>query len=388
MSFLCVITVVLFVIKSDPSMLYVFLWISPVHSDIHLSAWWQSQTPVWFFHEILHCLCVRICSFCVKYFDLGLIFPVWLHAACLSSARCFRSARPLRRGLWAEDRLHGGGGGGGGERTQHLQLAGRGRPAAAGGWRLQLQGGGHPVDLTVAQGYPQVCFRACECLVRVSECVCGGGGGWFMWETFLLTSQCPGDVHKYASEPVSVWSFSVGVFKVCVCVCVGGGGHVRDGSADLPMEQTCPQAHFRTCEFWSVSGAGGGSCGKHFCWLSGPGMPANTIQSLWVFGQGFTVDGWGGGGFMCEGFSVDVPVMSTSTPQNVWVLGQFQWGWGAGGGVRMTYMGVVVRECVCVRACTHLHLCVCVCVCMCVCMCVCHCLHCKNEIVTLTFIHS
>ena len=37
-------------------------------------------------------------------------------------------------------------------------------------------------------------------------------------------------------------------------MCVwGGGGHVRENSADLPIEQRCPQAHFRTCEFWSVS---------------------------------------------------------------------------------------------------------------------------------------
>ena len=41
-----------------------------------------------------------------------------------------------------------------------------------------------------------------------------------------------------------------------------------------------------------------------------------------------------------------------------------------------------VCVCVCMHPPAHAPLCVCVC------MCVCHCLHCKNEIVTLTFIHS
>ena len=85
------------------------------------------------------------------------------------------------------------------------------------------------VDLPVSQGCPQVCFRACECLVRVLECVWGGG---------MI--------------------------------------HVGDISVDLPVAQGCPQVCFRACgclvifsggiQSVCVGGwVGGGSCARHFC---------------------------------------------------------------------------------------------------------------------------
>ena len=164
----------------------------------------------------------------------------------------------------------------------------------------------------------------------------GGGGEWFMCETFLLTCQWSRDVHKYTSEPVNFGQFHGG----------GMGSHVKNMSIDLLVAQECPQTHFKACDFL-------------------------VRVSLWMVGGGK-------GGVMWEGFSVDLPVTSTSTSQNMWVLGQFQWGWlGEGGG--QDDMCGCERKCVhmCVHAHTHphMHLCVCVCTHTCLCVNVCACLH-------------
>ena len=77
------------------------------------------------------------------------------------------------------------------------------------------------VDLSVSQGCPQVRIRACECLVRVSECVWVEGGMIHAGDIsvdLLVAQGCP-QVCFRACKCLVI--FSGGVFKVCVS---GGGG--------------------------------------------------------------------------------------------------------------------------------------------------------------------
>ena len=181
---------------------------------------------------------------------------------------------------------------------------------------------------------------------------------------------------------------SLWVFGQSFRVWVGWGGliHVWDISADLPMEQRCPQVHFRTCEFWSVSWGGGGG-GSHVKNMSIDLLVAQECPqthfkacdflvrvSLWMVGGG---GGGGRGGHVRGLFCWPPSNVHKHVSEHVSFRSVSVRMVGGRGG--QDDMCGCERKCVhmCVHAHTHphMHLCVCVCTHTCLCVNVCACLH-------------